>query len=84
MIQLDDGPAQPVDPDFVTDTLLHRLAPGEGDFDLVGFLRLLDSRGVSAPISVEVLSGSLAARPAGEVAKLLAATTRKVLAEAAG
>ncbi|WP_460603177.1 sugar phosphate isomerase/epimerase family protein [Jatrophihabitans fulvus] len=83
MIQLDDGPAEPVLDDFVMDTLLHRLPPGHGDFDVVGFLDLLWSDGASAPISVEVLSGDLAARPAHEVAALLAATTRDVLAAAA-
>jgi sugar phosphate isomerase/epimerase len=79
MIQLDDGPADPVDSDFVTDTMLHRLPPGDGDFDLVGFLTLLWGRGVQAPISVEVLSADLARKPAAEVARTLATATRTVI-----
>ncbi len=38
------------------DTSYRRRLPGEGEFDLVGFLQLLDDRGVTAPISVEVMS----------------------------
>jgi sugar phosphate isomerase/epimerase len=82
MIQLDDGPADPVDPHFVTDTMLHRLPPGDGDFDLVGFLQLLWDRGVQAPISVEVLSADVAAKPAAEVARTLATATRSVITSA--
>jgi sugar phosphate isomerase/epimerase len=82
MIQLDDGPAEPVDDDFVTDTLLHRLPPGAGDFDLTGFLTTLWQRGAQAPISVEVLSVDLARRSAAEVAHILAAASRRVLAAA--
>jgi sugar phosphate isomerase/epimerase len=79
MIQLDDGPRSPRDPDFVTDTTQHRLPPGEGEFDLVHFLRLLGDMGVEAPISVEVLSAELATRPAADVAELLGAATQQVV-----
>lgn len=82
MIQLDDGTAHPVDPDFVTDTLLHRLPPGAGDFDLSGFLTILWSHGVQAPISVEVLSAELAQQPPGETAHTLAKATRNVITAA--
>jgi sugar phosphate isomerase/epimerase len=79
MIQLDDGPRSPRDPDFVTDTTQHRLPPGDGEFDLVHFLRLLGDLGVAAPISVEVLSAELATRRAADVAELLGAATRQVV-----
>ncbi|WP_448623883.1 sugar phosphate isomerase/epimerase family protein [Geodermatophilus sp. URMC 64] len=79
MIQLDDGPASPRDPDFVTDTMQHRLPPGDGDFDLVHFLRLLAGMGVAAPISVEVLSAELATKPAAEVATILGTATKRVV-----
>jgi sugar phosphate isomerase/epimerase len=79
MIQLDDGPAEPIDPDFVTDTMQHRLPPGEGHFDLVGFLRALWDAGVQAPISVEVLSAEMTAKPITEVTQTLARATRAVV-----
>jgi sugar phosphate isomerase/epimerase len=79
MIQLDDGPHSPQDPDFIADTVLHRLPPGDGEFDLTHFLRLLQGMGVQAPISVEVLSADLRARPAAEVAKLLGDATRSLI-----
>ena len=45
MIQLDDGPRSPQDPDFIADTVPHRLPPGDGEFDLIHFLRLLAGNG---------------------------------------
>jgi sugar phosphate isomerase/epimerase len=84
MIQLDDGSARPIDDDFVRDTLLNRVPPGQGDFDLVGFLRLLWNHGVQAPISVEVLSGDLAKQPPSDVAERLANATRATVAAAHG
>jgi sugar phosphate isomerase/epimerase len=56
--------------------------PGKGEFDLVGFLGLLDEMGVRLPLSVEVISADLLQRPAGEVARRLADTTRAVVAAA--
>ena len=67
LIQLDDaGPAQG---DQMEDTSYRRRLPGEGEFDLVGFLRLLDDRGVTAPISVEIMSTELTGLPPATVAK---------------
>jgi sugar phosphate isomerase/epimerase len=82
MIQLDDGAAHPVDPDYVTDTVLHRLPPGDGDFDLPGFLTVLWSHGVQAPISIEVLSAEMAQQPPAETAHALANATRNVVTAA--
>jgi sugar phosphate isomerase/epimerase len=56
--------------------------PGDGDFDLVGFLRLVDEMGVRLPLSVEVMSVGLEPRPAGEIARRLADATRAVVATA--
>ena len=81
-VQFDDGPRQRVDPDYYTDCTRHREVPGEGEFDLVGFLRLLDEMGVRLPLSVEVISADLQPRPAGEVARRLADATRAVVASA--
>jgi sugar phosphate isomerase/epimerase len=79
MIQLDDGTRSPQDTDFIADTVTNRLIPGEGEFDLTHFLRLLREMGVHAPISVEVLSADLRARPAAEVARLLGDATRSLI-----
>ena len=81
-VQFDDGPRQRVDPDYYTDCTRHRDVPGEGEFDLTGFLGLLDEMGVRLPLSVEVISTDLLQRPAAEVAGRLAGATRAVVASA--
>jgi sugar phosphate isomerase/epimerase len=81
-VQFDDGPRQRVDPDYYTDCTRYRDVPGAGEFDLVGFLGLLDEMGVCLPLSVEVISADLLRRPAGQVARTLADATRAVLASA--
>jgi len=55
MIQLDDADAELVG-ELFEDTMLRRRYPGEGSFDLVEFLRILDEAGASCPKSVEILS----------------------------
>lgn len=82
-VQFDDGPRQRVDPDYYTDCTRHRRVPGEGDFDLVGFLRLVGEMGVRLPLSVEVMSADLQPRPAAETARRLADATRAVMTAAA-
>jgi sugar phosphate isomerase/epimerase len=67
VIQLDD--AGPAEGDAWEDTIRRRLLPGEGEFDLAGLLRLLDDIGVTAPISVEIMSDQLSGLPAVEVAR---------------
>ena len=81
-VQFGDGPRQPVDPDYYTDCTRYRDVPGDGEFDLAGFLGLLASSGVRLPLSVEVISAELLLRPPGEVAKWLASATRAVVASA--
>lgn len=82
VVQLDDGPLQPVDPDYLLDTMHHRQLPGEGELPLPAFLGALARAGVRAPVSVEVLSDALDARPPREAAALAADATRRVLREA--
>src|SRR5260370_36491813 len=77
-VQFDDGPRQPVDPDYYTDCTRYRDVPGEGEFDLTGFLDLLEEIGVRLPLSVEVISPDLLQRPAAEIARRLAAATPPV------
>jgi sugar phosphate isomerase/epimerase len=81
-VQFNDGPRRPVDPDYYTDCTRYRDVPGEGEFDLYGFLGLLAESGVRVPLSVEVISADLLQRTAAEVARRLAGTTRAVVASA--
>jgi sugar phosphate isomerase/epimerase len=84
-VQFNDGPRQRVLADYRADCTTHRLAPGDGDFDLHRFLRVLDQIGVRLPLSVEVISAELQQRLSlDELARLLAARTRAVLAASRG
>ena len=53
-IQMSDGPLVPDDDDYFEDCLRNRVAPGDGEFDVTGFVTALRSRGVTAPWSLEV------------------------------
>src|SRR4051794_11551958 len=77
-VQLDDGPLLRTDDDYLTDTMSNRAVPGEGEFDVVGFLDVLDSMGVVRPISVEVISLELDLLAPDEVADRVARGTRRV------
>ena len=57
-VQVDDGPALAED-DLVEATLHHRLVPGAGEFDLVGYLVALRTIAAVGPIGVEVFSDDL-------------------------
>ncbi len=74
-IQLDDAPAQG-EADLIDATLHHRLLPGHGALDLVGYLGALVDIEVHCPVGVEVFSDALhdsgpdgAARAAGHAAR---------------
>lgn len=82
-VQFDDADAQVVGT-LLEDTLSRRRLPGEGSFDLVGFLRLLADHGVHAPLCVEVINDELAAQPIDVVARRTADATRAVLDRALG
>jgi sugar phosphate isomerase/epimerase len=83
-VQLDDGAATPVDPDYYTDCVQNRVPPGEGEFDLVTFLRILREIGADAPLDLEVLSADTGSQPPAEVAAHLYAATAAVRDEAWG
>ena len=55
-IQMNDGPLVAADPtlDYKTDCLMNRVAPGDGEFDVAGFLAALAATGTTAPMSYEV------------------------------
>jgi sugar phosphate isomerase/epimerase len=78
MIQLSDGAAVAAD-DYVHEMLHSRQVPGTGQFDLHGFLAEVLASGGSAPVSVEVISDSLARLPPTRAAQLLAEQTRTLL-----
>src|SRR5215510_12509028 len=80
-IQFDDADAVQIG-GMLEDTTQRRRLPGEGAFDLVGFVRMLDEIGVQAPVSVEIISTEQQARPLAEAARLAHDTTRAVLAQA--
>jgi sugar phosphate isomerase/epimerase len=61
------------------DTQNQRLNPGEGDIDLIGLIKLLDSLGVDVPYSVEVLSTHQRSVPPLEAATASALATWSVL-----
>lgn len=68
-VEVDDALDEVVG-DLWTDTIDHRLLPGDGDFDVAGFIRAVDAAGYGGPITVEVLNRELRQRPLREVAKL--------------
>ena len=82
-VQMNDGPRRPQLDDYKRDCLANRVPPGEGELDCADFVRLLQSVGVRAPISLEVCSTELWAAPAPEAATRAADAMRAVLAEAA-
>jgi sugar phosphate isomerase/epimerase len=75
-VQLNDGPLDPVDDDYLFDCLHHREAPGEGEFDLRAFMSLLPP---SAPVSIEVPDDDLDRLPPLDVARLLHDETARYL-----
>ncbi|MDH3755119.1 MAG: sugar phosphate isomerase/epimerase [Acidimicrobiia bacterium] len=82
-VQLSDGPLVPVDGDhYDDDCLTNRLAPGEGEFDIAGFIRELDANGSTAPLSMEICSTRLWERPIEEAAVTIASAIRDILADA--
>lgn len=78
-VQLNDGTTKPALGDYKDDCLANRLVPGDGDFDVAGFVRLLVDMGVSAPLSLEICSTELWAAPASEAAEAAASAMRRVL-----
>ena len=64
------------------DTTLRRRLPGQGSFDLVGFIKLLDELGIDAPVSVEILSPEQQGYPVTEAARLAHDSSRSVIARA--
>ena len=81
-VQMNDGPVKPVLPDYKADCMAHRVAPGSGEFDCVGYIRTMIEIGVTAPISLEVVNASMWEMPAEHTARMAADGMRAVLAAA--
>jgi sugar phosphate isomerase/epimerase len=79
-IQVDDGPAEPEE-NLIEATLHRRLLPGDGAFDLSGYLGALRSIGARAPVGVEVFSDELHALGPTEAARRAARATRDLLSD---
>ena len=81
VVQVSDAPAEPRGA-YMEDTMLNRRLPGDGDLDLVGFLRTLDAMGVDCPVSVELFNPEFQALRADEAARRAADATRALIAAA--
>ena len=55
-IELGDGSVEPVNGNLIEDGLNHRALPGQGEFDVTGFLRAIFSTGFTRPIGAEIFS----------------------------
>ena len=75
-IQLNDGALLPVESDYYTDCLANRCAPGDGEFDMAGFLAALRGTGTTAPWSLEVCSTAGWAQPEEHVHHIAEAIRR--------
>lgn len=81
VVELDDA-ADPTPPaeELFDDTADRRRLPGEGDFDLVGLVRLMREFGYHGPWRVEMISEEHRALPVVEALHAAAEATRTVLA----
>ena len=83
-VQLCDVAAEPMHP-LRTESLGHRLPPGDGYGGTVELVRALDAHGVTPLVTaVEVISDALVAGGAAHAAQITADAARAVLAEASG
>lgn len=73
-VELSDAAAE-VRGTLRSDTVHNRLLCGEGDADLVGFIRAIDRIGFDGPWGVEIISDAHRARPVPEGLQLAYATT---------
>lgn len=82
-VQLNDGTVTPELPDdYYTDCLSYRTPPGQGEFDLVDLVKVLDEIGSTAPLSLEVPSTTLWEMPIGDAAAASITGLRQILTQA--
>jgi sugar phosphate isomerase/epimerase len=75
-IQVNDGTIVPEGDDYYSDCLMNRRVPGDGEFDLAGFIAAVRSTGTTAPMSFEVCSADGWASPEVHVQRIAAAARR--------
>ena len=73
-VELSDGPVQYMD-DPIDEVINHRRLPGEGEFDIPGYIEACQAIGYDGPWGVEVLSAALRSLPLEEAAKRAYETT---------
>ncbi len=78
-IQLDDTAVPWPAHEHVEGTPRQRMVPGEGDADLVLFVRTMDAIGASCAYSVEVISREIVTLPPTELGERLGNASRRVL-----
>lgn len=71
-IQMNDGTKQPQEPDYFTDCLTNRLAPGDGEFAIAAFLDAVRGAGTRVPLALEVPNAAGWSDPAAHVARIAA------------
>ena len=69
-VQMSDGALVPANPDYYTECLTNRVAPGRGEFDVAGFVAAIRATGSRAPWSLEVCSSDGWADPGAHVAAI--------------
>jgi sugar phosphate isomerase/epimerase len=77
-VELDDAAAEPVG-SLWDDTVHHRLRPGEGAFDLPGFVAAVRAAGYDGPYGVEIIGTEHRALPLAEAARRAHDTTLQQL-----
>lgn len=68
-VQINDGTIEPAEPDYYTDCLAHRVAPGDGEMRVAEILSIVRASGSTVPWSVEAPSTVGWASPAEHVAR---------------
>jgi sugar phosphate isomerase/epimerase len=73
-VELSDGPVQYME-DPIDEVINHRRLPGEGEFDIPGYIEACRGLGYEGPWGVEVLSAALRALPLEEAVRRAYETT---------
>jgi len=77
-VEINDGYlVRPEGMEFVTETTEHRKFPGEGEFDVRGFVEAIWNAGYRGPVGVEVLSKEIRSWPLQRIVSTAWETTSK-------
>ncbi|MGH3638658.1 MAG: sugar phosphate isomerase/epimerase family protein, partial [Mycobacterium sp.] len=80
-VEIDDAPAERVG-SFFEDTIFNRRLPGEGDFDVAGFVDAIRATGFDGPWGVEILSEVQRRLPVNEAVDAAFGAAKVALGEA--